>query len=281
MAFLTSWSWDPYVLLGLLVTATMYWVGWRRLARLGGEGKGAVLPGWRVASFYAGLAMVWLALFSPVGVYTELFFFMHMIQHLLLVEVAAPLILLGAPLLPMMWSLPRGPRVGLGSLFAPGPVKLLFTGLTHPLVAVAQYCTVISSWHIPVFYDAAQGRTVVHDLEHAIFLGSALLFWWPVIHPAGGRRRLSFAAGTVYFMPVVAVGSMIGALLTFARQPLYATYARLPRVWGISVVQDQQLAGLIMWVPGGLVFLVPMLIFLVLLFRESSGDEAFGGPPDG
>jgi cytochrome c oxidase assembly factor CtaG len=257
------------------VGGAFYLAGWKRLGDR--DASRAVLPAWRVWAFFGGLATIWLALLSPIGVYSELFFFMHMIQHLLLVEVAAPLLLLGAPLLPMLWALPKDARVGLGRLFAPGPVHSFFTWLTHPLTAVAVFCTVMSVWHIPQFYDAAQGRTLIHDLEHAIFLGAALLFWWPVIHPAGGRRRLNYLAGLVYFVPPMSVGSLIGALLTFAHSPVYQAYQKIPRVWGISVVGDQQLAGLIMWVPGGLVYIIPVFAFLVLLFQEKpEGDEVMG-----
>lgn len=231
------------------------------------------LASWRVWSYFAGLATVWIALLSPIGVYSELFFFFHMIQHLLLVEVAAPLLLLGAPLLPVLWALPRDARVGVGRVFAPGPLHTLFTALTHPLTAVTLYCATLSVWHIPSFYDAAQGRTAIHDLEHILFLGTALLFWWPAIHPAGGKRRLSYIAGVIYFFPPLMLGNLIGAILTFAQHPLYATYQAVPRVWGVSVLQDQQLAGLIMWVPGGLVFAIPVFVFLVLTFQGSETDR--------
>ncbi len=247
-------------------------MGWRRLR--GRDPSKSLLPPWRAWCFFAGLAVVWFALLSPIGVYSELFFFMHMIQHLLLMEVAAPLLLLGAPLLPMLWALPNGVRPEVGKVFGPGPLHTIFSALTHPLMALGVYCATVSVWHTPVFYDAAQGRTAIHDLEHAIFLGAALLFWWPVIHPAGGQRRLSYLGGLVYFVPPMCVGSLIGALLTFAQNPLYATYQKVPRVWGISVVQDQQLAGLIMWVPGGLVYIVPLFAFLVLMFRESPEPTA-------
>jgi putative membrane protein len=274
-AFIRSWDWDPTIIGALVVTAVLYLVGWRQL-HLRAHGK-RVLPAWRVWCLLLGLASVCLALLSPIAVYSQLFFFMHMIQHLLLILVAAPLLLLGAPLLPVLWALPAGARVRLGRLFSPGLVQIVFNALTHPMVAVTVYCAVLAFWHLPPFYDAAQGRTAIHDLEHALFLGSSLLLWWPAIHPAGGRRRLSYTAGVVYFLPPMLVGSLIGALLTFAERPLYATYQHVPRVWGISVVQDQQLAGLIMWVPGGLVFLVPVFIFLVLLLNGPSSDPAPAG----
>lgn len=289
VAFIASWSWDPTVLAGLALSVGLYAFGWYRLSRRG-AGRPVLAP-WRAWCFGAGLAAIGLALLSPIGAFGGLFFFMHMIQHLLLVEVAAPLLLLGAPLLPMLWGLPRGLRVGIGLLFAPGsPLSRVFGFLTSPLVALSLYATAVAVWHLPAFYDAAQGRTLVHDLQHSFFLGTALLFWWPVIHPTGGRRRLSYAAAIPYFLPPMLVGNLIGALLTFADSPLYATYQRVPRLWGLSVVQDQQLAGLIMWVPGGLVYAVPVFALMVLMFqgqqeragiREQGGEAADdnGGPP--
>ncbi len=276
--FALAWNWDPTLITAILVSAVLYLVGWRSLGRR--DPDRSVLAGWRPVCFLGGLAVIWLALLSPLAAYDDVLFFMHMIEHLLLVMVAAPLLLLGAPMLPFLWALPRGIRIGLGRLFAPGPLQELFSALTNPLVAVTLYCGVLAVWHIPTFYDEAQGHTIVHDLEHVIFLGTALLFWWPVIHPAGGRRRLSYAAGIVYFLPPMMVGSLIGALLTFAGHPLYATYEEAPRVWGISVLQDQQLAGLIMWVPGGLAFAVPVFIFLLLMFREPH-DGWVGEKPGG
>jgi cytochrome c oxidase assembly factor CtaG len=212
---------------------------------------------------------MWVALLSPIGVFSELLFFMHMIQHLILILITAPLILLGAPLLPTLWALPRDLRVKVGLLFASRnslgrPVGVL----THPLTTVSIYVVVMAVWHVPPLYDAAQGRTLIHDLEHFFFIASATLFWWPVIHPAGGRRRLSFAAGIPYFLPPMMEGNLIGALLVFADRPLYSAYHELPSIWGISAMQDQQLAGLIMWVPGGLFFIIPIFTLLTLMFQE-------------
>ena len=278
-AFLASWSWEPSLLVGLAMAAGLYTFGWRRLRRRSHDG----LSVWRGWCYGGGIAALGLALLSPIGAFSGLFFFMHMIQHILLVIVAAPLLLLGAPLLPLLWAFPTDVRRGLGRLLVPGkPFHRLFHILTEPLVSAALFLGTVAVWHVPRFYDAAQGRTIVHDLEHGLFLGTALLYWWPVIHPTGGRRRLDYGAAIPYLLLPFFEGNAIGALLTFASRPLYATYQQVPRVWGLSALEDQQLAGLIMWIPGGMMYLIPILVCLALLIGrgESAGAVLAGRAPD-
>ena len=110
-----------------------------------------------------------------------------------------------------------------------------------------------------------------------MFFAAALLFWWPVVHPTGGRRRLSYGAGVLYIVPALLEGNLIGALITFAPQPLYQTYARAPRVFGLSAVEDQQIAGLLMWVVGGLLLLIPIF---VLVYRLVGGEDSENAPDD-
>jgi cytochrome c oxidase assembly factor CtaG len=204
---------------------------------------------------------------------------MHMAQHLLLVIVAAPLLWLGAPLLPVIWALPAAWRAALGRLLVPtSPLHRLFHFLTTPVVSAGLYVVVLAAWHVPSLYDAAQGRSVVHDLEHLMFVGAALLYWWPVVHPTGGRRRLSYGAGVFYIAPAVLEGNLIGALVTFAGEPLYETYRRAPRVFGLSALQDQQIGGLMMWVLGGLLLLIPIFALVYLLV---GGDDVDSTPRPG
>ncbi len=277
--FLFSWNFEPTVVAGLALAMVLYAVGWMRLRRRAGDT--ADLPPWRAWCFAAALGAVALALLSPIDALSEVLLSMHMVEHLLLVEVAAPLLLLGAPLLPLLWALPRSAREGAGSLFVNRrALGHVFGALSYPLAAVTIYLAVLAIWHVPALYDAAQGRTAVHDMEHTIFLGSALLYWWPIIHPSGGRRRLGYAAAIPYLLAPLFEGSLIGALLTFAERPLYATYEQASRVWGISVLQDQQLAGLIMWVPGGMVYLLPIFVALALMFREEEGRATRAEQPD-
>src|SRR5215207_5523096 len=232
-------------------------------------------------AFLSGIIAVALALLSPVAVYSERLFFMHMIQHLLLLLVAPPLLLLGRPLVPTLWGLPAPWRLAVGQKLTPGrPLARLGHLMTTPIVAAAAFVITIAVWHIPVFYDAAQGRGFTHDLEHLMFFATALLYWWPVIHPAGGRRRLSYALALPYLLPPFLESMVVGVLLTFAERPLYRTYAELAMPWGFTAVTDQQLGGLIMWIPGGMFFLIPLIGLLRALLRQedvrSSSSPATG-----
>ncbi|HEU0113151.1 MAG TPA: cytochrome c oxidase assembly protein [Thermomicrobiales bacterium] len=264
--FWTAWPAEPVLQIALATAAALYWLGWQRLRRRGGA---RVLAGWRSWAFAGGLFALALALLSPIAAYDEALFFVHMIQHLLLLLVAPPLLLLSAPLVPWLWALPFAARRRVGRWLAPGrPLARIGSILTTPAVAAAAYVATVAVWHVPACFDLAQGRTLTHDLEHAMFFGTALLYWWPVIHPVGGRRTLSYAAAIPYLLPPMLEGILIGALITFAGRPLYQTYVGLPPTWGFSTLADQQLGGLIMWVPGGLLFLIPLLGLLAALLRQ-------------
>ena len=269
-SFLLSWSFEPTIVVGLAVAAGLYIRGWRKLRSRGRGGR--ILKPWRAWCFGGGLATVAIALLSPIGTFDSLFFFMHMIQHVLLIMIAAPLIWLGAPLLPTIWAFDRPNRRRIGRLFREGhPIHRIFHSLTGAGVALTVFIVVLFVWHYPPLYNAAQGRTLVHDLEHAMFFGSALLFWWPVVHPSGGRRRLPYGAGILYIFPAKRAGIVLGAGLSHSQTPYYSAYTELPRIWGISALADQQLAGLIMWVFGGLLFIIPLLALVIMMMREDEG----------
>lgn len=269
-AFLLSWSFEPTILIGIAVAAGLYIRGWRRLRGRGRGGRS--LRPWRAWCYAGGLAVIAIALLSPIAAFTPLFFFMHMIQHILLIMIAAPLLLLGAPVVPTMWALPRGTRRGVGRLFhRDHPVHRVFRFLTQPGVALVLFVVTLAGWHHPALYDAAQGRSLIHDMEHTLFLGTALLFWWPVIHPTGGKRRLGYGAAILYIFPAKLVGFALGAFLSLTGTAYYQTYIDAPRLWGISALEDQQLGGLIMWVLGGLIFIVPVLALVLMMMREDEG----------
>jgi putative membrane protein len=264
--FWAAWPSEPVLLLAVAFGAALYAIGWFNLRERAGK---PVYPAWRAWCFAAGMAALGTALLSPVAVYAEQLFFMHMIQHLLLLLIAPPLLWLGKPLVPVISGLPARVRLPVARRIGPGSVwARVGHVLTMPGVAVALYVGSVAIWHIPQFYDAAQGRTLTHDIEHLAFFVPALLYWWPIVHPSGGRRRLSVGRAIPYLLPPFLEGIIIGAMISFADRPLYETYREMEPTWGFSTVGDQQLGGLIMWVPGGMLFLIPLIGLLVTLLRQ-------------
>ena len=258
-----NWDLEPGVLVPLALSAALYGLGWRRLRA---RRRGRLLEPWRGWCFAGGLAVLLLALSSPLSRFDDDFFWVHMVQHLLLIEAAAPLVLLGAPVLPMLWGLPAGARRPTGALLLGprSPLRWPFDLLSNPVVALGLLLGAIAFWHLPPFYDAAQGDSPVHIVEHLIFLGAALLYWWGIVHPSGGRRRLGYGAALPYLLPPVVEGVILGAILTFSGEPIYRYYVEREALshGGLTALQDQQLGGLIMWIPGGLAYLAAFFVAL-------------------
>lgn len=277
-----SWQLEPTILVGLTAAAGLYarglWRVWRR-AR-----PGALVAPWRAAAFAIGLLAIALALLSPLATLSGLLFSAHMAQHLLLTMVAAPLLLLGAPLLPLLWALPAGPRRAVGQAFAPrAPLHRVLGPLTRPLPAFALHTLVVWGWHVPAFYDASLRSDLLHYLQHALFLGSALLFWWPVVQPLPGRRSLPRGMALLYLAgAMIAQTKLLGGLLTFAGAPLYLRYTEVPRLWGFSALADQQLAGLMMLVGGFMMLFIAVgAVFFAWVAdeeRKESRERAWKRP---
>jgi putative membrane protein len=273
-----AWSLEPAVLLGLAVPAVAYGLGLRRLWR---AGPGAPAVGQAVA-FAAGLAAVAAALVSPLDALAETLFAAHMAQHMLLVMVAAPLLVLGAPGLPLMVALPSGWRHRLARCRQHPAAAAGRRLLTRPLVAWGAHVGVLWAWHLPGPYQAALASDLVHAAEHASFLGTAALFWWVVLS-RDGRRRLAPGFAVLYLFAAALQGSALGALLTLAPVPLYPLQAAGSAPWGLAPLADQQLAGLIMWIPADLVYLgtagTLFMRWLVSLERTSPRRELPLRPP--
>jgi putative membrane protein len=273
-----AWSLEPAVLAGLAVAAAAYSLGVRRLWH---AGPGAP-SGPRAAAFGAGLAVVALALVSPLDTLAEGLFAAHMAQHMLLVMVAGPLLVLGAPGLPLTVALRPRWRRRLGRLRRHPAVGAGRRLLTRPAVAWAVHVGTLWAWHLPAPYQSALGSELVHAAEHASFLGTAWLFWWVVLSRPG-RRRLAPGFAVLYLFAAALQGSALGALLTLAPAPLYPLQAAASAPWGLDPLADQQLAGLIMWVPADLVYLgtagALFMAWLMSLERASPRQEAPARPP--
>jgi cytochrome c oxidase assembly factor CtaG/ferredoxin len=254
-AVLRSWPAAPWLLAGLLIAAGVYLRGWLVLRRRDPRRW----HGGRPAAFLGGLAAIYLALASPIEPFADLLLQVHMAQHLLLMMAAPPLLWLGAPLLPVLRGLPRPIRVYWAApLVSAAPLRRLFARLTHPLTALPIFVAVSWGWHVPAAYDLALRSAGWHYLEHACFLGAALLFWYPVVRPYPSRPRWSPWLLLPYLLLADLSNTALCAVLTFSSRVLYPYYAEVPRLGGLSVLDDQSAAGLLMWVPGSLAFLLPL-----------------------
>jgi putative membrane protein len=244
------------VLAGLAFGAWIYARGVRALWRR--AGKGRVVSEWRVASYFAGLASLFIALVSPVDAIGGALFSVHMTQHLLLMMVAAPLIVLGDPVTVTLWALPLRSRRHVGLTFRRTRwLRAAWSALTIAPIAWTLHVVTLWLWHAPIFYEMALQSEPLHELEHATFFLTALLFWWLLFAPHG--RRLNIGAKVAYLFAAMLQGTILGAVITFARHPWYWSYFGTTKAWGLTPLEDQQLAGLIMWIPAGLIYLAALL----------------------
>jgi cytochrome c oxidase assembly factor CtaG/ferredoxin len=255
-AFLRSWPFEPWLLSALVISAAVYLRGWLVLRRRAPQRW----HGGHLAAFLGGLAAIDLALASPIEPFAALLLQVHMVQHLLLMMVAPPLLWLGAPLFPLLRGLPRPVRVyWAGPLLASPPLRRLFGRLTQPLPALLLFIAATWLWHFPPVYDLALRSAGWHYLQHLCFLGTALLFWYPVVRPYPARPRWSSWLLLPYLILADVANTVVAAVLTFSDRVLYPYYAEVPRLAGLSPLDDQSAAGVLMWVPGSVVFLLPLV----------------------
>ncbi len=275
-AALTSWSWRPEVIIPLVVLGTLFLVGWRRLrARGRNVGRRALGATWRPVSYIAGLLVIALALLSPFDTLVQQLFFTHMIQHLLLIMVAPPLLLLPNPMPFLLWGLPDRLRLGAGGIInslvhKQSPVGRALRWLTTPVVIWFIFVVTVIGWHDPSLYNAALRSDWVHDLEHLTMFGAGMLFWWKVTG-AGPRlhKNMSRVAKIAFILAVIPPNMALGIVLAFSQQPIYAFYSDMPRLWGISALDDQRISGVIMWIPGNMMY---FLAALAIIFMILSGE---------
>jgi len=229
-------------------------------------------PLWRTALFFLGLAALLAALASPIDVYASLSFTVHMVQHMLLTVVAAPLLMLGAPIRPLLRGLPAVVRTGVVRPLARAhAVRALVHLLRHPLVAAALYVGGLYVWHVPGPYDAALADARVHVVEHAWFFFSALLFWSVVVDPEPFRATLGYGARLPYLLVMgAAQNTVLGGVLSFTTRPLYTANAGMSDtgLFGFDQITDQRVGGAIMWVVGDFVFLAAASIAFFLWLAE-------------
>src|SRR4051812_17534625 len=263
------WTWDPLVLGALLTSATLYTVGAARMWERAGVAHG-VKP-WQAVAHGAGLVVIALALMSPLDHASDILFSAHMAQHELLMLVAAPLIVLGRPLAPAMWALPRRLRVEARRASNRPALVRSWHLLTAPVTALVLHAGVRWMWHLPVLFDAALADERIHAVQHLSFFLTAVLFWWTLIY--GRYGRLGYGVGVAFVLITVVHSGLLAAILAFANEPLYAHGARTVRI-GMDALVDQQRAGLLMWVPAGVIMMgIGLAIFAAWLGQSARRME--------
>jgi cytochrome c oxidase assembly factor CtaG len=271
-AFLRSWPSEPWLVASLLLSAAIYYRGWSILRRRDPKRWN----GWRLASFVGGLVAIFLALASPLEPFATLLLQVHMVQHLLLMMVAPPLIWLGAPLFPMVRGLPAPIRtVWVAPLLRSRRLHRWFSRLTHPLVAWPIYVGATWFWHAPRFYKLALGSERWHFIEHTAFTAAALLFWYPVVRPYPSRPIWSPWLLFPYLLLADVQNTVLAAWLTFSSHVIYPHYENGPRIAGLTALDDQAGAGVIMWVPGSIAFLLPLFIVGLSLLGGKSTTRKY------
>jgi cytochrome c oxidase assembly factor CtaG len=252
----------------LAAAALVYVRGWIHLWRTLPQ----VLPPWRLAAFLSGLASIWIALASPLSVLDDEWLTVHMLQHLLLMTVAAPLILVGAPAITLMHGLPQSMIRGvLGPVLRSRPLQWIGRTLTHPALCWIAATGAVLAWHVPVLFELGMRSELWHEVEHASFLTSGLLFWWPVIQPWPSVARWTEWSVPLYLFLATLPCDALSAFLTFCDRVVYPSYTSQ------QALADQQWAGTLMWVWVTFVYLAPAAAITIRLLspeRSSSGVES-------
>jgi cytochrome c oxidase assembly factor CtaG len=256
---LLAWSAEPAVTIPVAVAAALYWRGWMALSRRLPHRFGPL----RLLAFMAGLAVVVLAVCSPIDALGRHLLRAHMTQHLLLMLVAPPLLWAGAPLAPLLLGLPRPLRRMVAGILAASPMRRLTAWLTHPAVGWVLFVVAFWLWHVPALYELALRSDGWHHVEHMVFFGTAMLFWRPVILAWPARSPWPRWAMIPYLVLAEMQNTALAAILTFSDRVVYPAYLAAPRAGGLSPLEDQAVAGLIMWVPGSLAFLIPVLWLVI------------------
>lgn len=276
-ALVQGWTIPPYLTFFSLLAIVLYVRGWRKGHAL----RPAELPVWRAICFSSGVLSFWLAIASPVAALDDLLLTAHMIQHLTLMSVAPPLLLLGAPAVPLLRGVPRLLICGfIGPLLRSRVLQQITRVLLYPVAGWLALNLAYLGWHIPAAYELALRSEAWHEVEHACFFLTSLLFWWTVVQPWPSRSVCSRWAVIPYLLSADIVNTVLSAFFAFSGRLLYPSYAGAPRVLPLSPLNDQIAAGAFMWVAGSLLYLVPA-VATVFRLANSWNPSLTGRPSQG
>ena len=261
------------ITLALIGVAWAYWRGWYQLRKALPD----LVSGWQLAAFTGGVISVWAAVASPLAVLDHQLLTIHMVQHLLLMTLAAPLILLGAPAFTLLHAFPQ-PFVG--SVLAPllrwPPVRGLGRIVSHPLFCWLASAATVIGWHVPALFDLGMRSAGWHEVEHASFFAAGLLFWWPVVQPWPSLVRGPQWSAPLYLFLATLPCDALSAFLTFCNRVVYPHYMSAHRLFHTSALGDQERAGALMWVAVTFAYVVPAAVVTIQMLsprRRPSGVE--------
>jgi cytochrome c oxidase assembly factor CtaG/cytochrome c2 len=257
--------WDALTALSLVLIVVVYILGLRRLWK--SDAGHQTIPRWRAAAFFAGWIAAGVSLLGPLDRWSDILFSAHMAQHEILMLLAAPLMVLGRPYIAMLWALPSRNTV---AAIARLPIWERITG---PLFVLVLHAVVLWMWHVPFLFEAALQREWVHVVQHLGFFITAALFWWALLH--GRYGKLGYGIGVLYVFATAMHTQILGALLTFGSRTWYPTHAARTAAAGLNPIDDQQFAGILMWIPFGVVFLFIVLALFAAWLGEAERRVAF------
>lgn len=258
-----GWSWPPAVVILLLLSLGIYIVG---IVRMHGTSARVSIRWSCIAYFVLGWLALVFALDSPIHEIGEQLFWVHMTQHEILMLIAAPLLVLGRPVVPFLHALSPTWRQKVARLSRTQAFRSSWRFIAGPVAAWLISALALWVWHAPSLFARAIENDWIHAAQHATFCLTALLFWWPLMN---GAPSMGYGGAMVYVFTTAMHTSILGALLAFARTPWYAPYIRTAPLWNLTPLEDQQLGGLIMWIPAGTVLLAAFLILLVKWMKHS------------
>jgi len=261
-----GWSFPIWLTLATLIAGVIYIRGWLAIRGT----RPTQFTDVRLAAFLSGLALLWLAIGSPLDGFADALLTVHMVEHLLLMSAIPMLLLYGLPVVPLLRGLPfTVVRKIVGPLLRVSMLRRLAHWLVSPAVAWLAMNLAYLCWHIPAAYNLALENEAVHRMEHLCFLTTSLLFWWYILRPWPAAKRQNDWGALIYLALADIVMTMLSGFLTFCDRPVYAYYVNHPNPFGIPVLEDQVLGAVIMWVLGSFAFLVPAMAITVRLLSPS------------
>jgi putative membrane protein len=260
---------SAWVSAGLILAALIYLLGWVRVRRLDRDSVG----GWRAASFTLGLLFIWVATASPLAVLDHDMLTAHMVQHLLLMTFAPPLILLGASAKTLVYGLPHRFVQVMGQSFQSTGLHQVWSVLTHPAICWLGAASTLVAWHIPPIFVLGLRSQIWHGIEQASFLATGLLFWWPVVQPQPSVSKWPELSMLLYLFLATLPCDILSGFLVFCDRVVYPVFLSSPQSFGLSALEDQQCAGALMWTCVTVVYLIAATIVAARLLSPHRSEE--------